>query len=151
MQKFFAGGFLAVPFQSPDASTPSILFLEGRGLPVRAAMVGKRSIVPVSSSQTEPAGMPGPRITQGTRCPPRRSFPFLRAGPRRTAVVKELKPRTVVGCVDHVGVFGEFEFIQRFEKTTDLGIDVFDGVDVSVLRVRVANFIGSVRGMCGME
>ena len=67
---------------SPDASTPSILFLEGRGLPVRAAMVGKRSIVPVSSSQTEPAGIPGPRIRQGTRCPPSKVVPFpSRKGP----------------------------------------------------------------------
>ena len=59
-------------------------------------------------------------------------------------MVFEGKPGAVVGGVENVGVVGEFEFIQRFEKTTDLGIDVFDGVDVSVLRVGVANFIGNV-------
>ena len=63
-------------------SMPSILFFLGRGLPVIAAMVGNTSIVPISSLQIVPAGIPGPRIKQGTRCPPSKVVPLpSRNGP----------------------------------------------------------------------
>ena len=82
VQKLRAWGNGFVPFQRPDTSMPSILRSLGNGLPVMAAIVGSRSMVPVSSSQTVPAGIPGPRITYGTRWPPSKVVPLpSRNGP----------------------------------------------------------------------
>ena len=59
-------------------ANPSIFVFEGR-LAI-AAKGWHESIVPIRSSQTVPAGIPGPRITQGTHDHPRKSFllPSLR-------------------------------------------------------------------------
>ena len=41
------------------------------------AKVGSKSIVAINSEQIVSDGIPGPRITQGTRCPPSKVVPCL--------------------------------------------------------------------------
>ena len=59
-------------------------------------------------------------------------------------MVSELEPGPIVRRVNNVGVVGEFQVVQRLEQATDLGVDVLDDVDVSVLRIWVADFIRHV-------
>ena len=80
-------------------------------------------MVPVSSWHTVPAGIPGPRITQGTRWPPSKVVPLpSRRGPAEP----------------------QLEVVQRLEQAADLGINVLDGIDIGVLGIRVADFIWNI-------
>lgn len=61
-----------------------------------------------------------------------------------STMVFELKPGAVVGGEDEVGIFGEFQFAKKVGDPPDLLVDVLDDVDVGLLGIRVAFFIGDV-------
>ncbi len=76
-------GLLTSSVRSEEISRPSIFWSFGSSEFVRAAMVGRRSMVTQSLSQVVSAGMrPGAHMTQGTRCPPSKVVLFpARSGP----------------------------------------------------------------------
>ena len=60
-------------------------------------------------------------------------------------MMTELQPRAIVCGIDDVGVVGQLEVVQRPEQTTDLGVDVLDGVDIGVLGVWIADLIRNIK------
>ena len=60
-------------------------------------------------------------------------------------MMAERQPGAVVGGINDVCVAGELQFVQRLEKSTYLGVDVLDGVDVGVLGVGIAYLVRDIK------